>query len=74
MVDGEPPLFHCRPTEAMQFIRDHSTPELRHPEKVSTSHTHTHTHTCTHTHTHTHTQWNLVNTNSRVLPKGDRTI
>ena len=34
MVDGEPPLFHCRPTEAMQFIRDHSTPQLRHPEKV----------------------------------------
>ena len=34
MVDGEPPLFHCRPTEAMQFIRDHNTPQLRHPEKV----------------------------------------
>ncbi|CAI8045364.1 Serine/threonine-protein kinase PAK mbt [Geodia barretti] len=35
MVDGEPPLFHCRPTEAMQFIRDHSNPSLRHPEKAS---------------------------------------
>ena len=36
MVDGEPPLFHCRPTEAMQYIRDHSNPSLRHPEKVGT--------------------------------------
>ena len=50
MVDGDPPLFHCRPTEAMQYIRDHSTPQLRHPEKVGVSHTHTHT--CAHTHTH----------------------
>jgi serine/threonine protein kinase len=34
-VDGEPPLFHCRPTEAMQYIKDHGTPPLRHPEKAS---------------------------------------
>lgn len=35
MVDGEPPLFSWRPTEAMQYIKDHSTPQLRHPEKAS---------------------------------------
>ena len=34
MVDGEPPLFSCRPMEAMKYIRENSSPQLRHPEKV----------------------------------------
>ena len=53
--DGDPPLFHCRPTEAMQYIRDHSTPQLRHPEKVCDTHTHSHSHLHMHAHTRTHT-------------------
>ena len=34
MVEGEPPYFNHRPMEAMSYIRDHTPPQLRHPEKV----------------------------------------
>ena len=34
MIDGEPPYFNHRPMEAMSFIRDHSPPQLNHPDKV----------------------------------------
>ena len=34
MIDGEPPYFNHRPMEAMSYIRDHSPPQLNHPDKV----------------------------------------
>ena len=37
MIDGEPPYFNHRPMEAMSFIRDHTPPQLKHPNKVRTS-------------------------------------
>ena len=34
MIDGEPPYFNHRSIEAMNYIRDHSPPQLNHPDKV----------------------------------------